>query len=291
MSFQVPLFRMEPAHDDGLGFEIVRIETMPAIARAAGSQRDNHYVAFLVTGGSGNYLIDFHPHSINTAMILFVTRGQVHGWHTERNITGFALQFNVDFIHHAHDGFLRRLLFFHQSGWPPCVTLDETQATVMKALCEELYYEFRHQEDERQTVIEALVRVFLIKGQRWYSKQHLSGDAASRITRDFLKLLDEHFGAFHRVSDYAVLIGVSPDYLTEVCQETLGQSAGELIRKRLVLQAKRLLAHSDESVNQIGATLEFADSSYFARFFKRETGSTPSEFRDDFRAEFHVRSG
>lgn len=63
----------------------------------------------------------------------------------------------------------------------------------------------------------------------------------------------------------------------------MGVTAGALLRQRLVIEAKRWLAHSEWTVAQIAENLNFADASYFGRFFKRETAVTPRTFREDFR--------
>jgi AraC-like DNA-binding protein len=59
----------------------------------------------------------------------------------------------------------------------------------------------------------------------------------------------------------------------------MGASAGDLIRERVLLEAKRLLANSDLMISQIAETLNFEDNAYFTRFFKKYLGTTPEGFR------------
>jgi AraC family transcriptional regulator, transcriptional activator of pobA len=59
----------------------------------------------------------------------------------------------------------------------------------------------------------------------------------------------------------------------------LGIPAGEVIRNRIILEAKRLLVNNDMTVLEIANYLNFADNSYFSKFFKRLEGVTPEEFR------------
>jgi AraC-like DNA-binding protein len=59
----------------------------------------------------------------------------------------------------------------------------------------------------------------------------------------------------------------------------LGISAGELIRDRILLEAKRLLINLDLTISEIAYQLNFSDNSYFTKFFKKYTGQKPDEFR------------
>lgn len=79
--------------------------------------------------------------------------------------------------------------------------------------------------------------------------------------------------------EYAALLYVTPNYLNAFCRHMLGKSAGEIIRNRVLLEAKRLLINADMSIAAIAYQLNFADNSYFTKFFKKYAGVTPEEFR------------
>ncbi len=66
-----------------------------------------------------------------------------------------------------------------------------------------------------------------------------------------------------------------------------GRPAIKHIHERLVLEARRLLFHTDNSLKEIGFDLGFSDASYFNRFFKRETGVTPAGYRSNIRKMYH----
>ena len=90
------------------------------------------------------------------------------------------------------------------------------------------------------------------------------------------------------VSAYAKKIGVSAGHLTDTVKEVTGSSPGKIIRQAIILEAKRLLAHTDLTVSQTCYTLSFDDPSYFGRFFKRETGQSPESFRKSIREKYHI---
>ena len=76
------------------------------------------------------------------------------------------------------------------------------------------------------------------------------------------------------------MLYITPNHLNACCKEVLGIPAGEVIRNRIVLEAKRLLVNLQLSISEIAYTLNFEDNSYFTKFFKKYAGVTPEEFRN-----------
>ena len=93
-------------------------------------------------------------------------------------------------------------------------------------------------------------------------------------------MIEREFRRQHRVQDYARRLAVSPDHLSVLSHRHLGRSAGDVIRQRLLIEAKRLLSYSDKPAFVVAAELSFADAAYFGRFFRRETGATPGRYRN-----------
>lgn len=99
------------------------------------------------------------------------------------------------------------------------------------------------------------------------------------LLQSFKKLTDKNFATLRLPKDYAALLYITPNHLNALCNDMLGISAGEVIRNRVILEAKRLLVNLDLNINEIAGKLNFADNSYFTKFFKKYTGLTPEEFR------------
>ena len=125
-----------------------------------------------------------------------------------------------------------------------------------------------------------LVELFL------YIERQCNTEARKRIPvlkhttiRSFQQLIDKHYTSIRLPKEYADLLYITPNHLNALCQEMLGKSAGDLIRNRVILEAKRLLTNADLSITQIADELNFKDDSYFNRFFKKDVGMTPDEFR------------
>ena len=98
---------------------------------------------------------------------------------------------------------------------------------------------------------------------------------------EFTRLIDRHYKNIKFPKDYAAMLNMTSNHLNSLCMTLVGKTAGELIRERLVLEAKRLLVNAKISSAEIAFQLGFESSSYFTQFFKKNTGLTPNSFRNE----------
>lgn len=99
------------------------------------------------------------------------------------------------------------------------------------------------------------------------------------LLEQFRELVNRHFHQHWPLELYAGALGISAAQLGRICREELGEPAMAPVNARLVREAQRLLAYSELDVKQIAHSLGFADTSYFSRYFRKQTGLTPREFR------------
>ena len=102
------------------------------------------------------------------------------------------------------------------------------------------------------------------------------------LMRQFEKLIEIHFREKRLPKEYAEMMFMTPNHLNSLSNNVAGKSAGEIIRERILLEAKRLLANSDLMIGQIAEALHFEDNAYFTRFFKKYLGTTPEGFRASY---------
>jgi len=103
--------------------------------------------------------------------------------------------------------------------------------------------------------------------------------------RRFRKMLEADFAQQHQVQHYAKALGMGEKTLSRVCVTAVGLPAKAVINQRLVLEAKRLLAHTNLSVQVIGHALGFEDATNFVKFFRKSVDNTPLAFRQHMGAE------
>ena len=135
-----------------------------------------------------------------------------------------------------------------------------------------------------------MLQIFILTGR--LNKGTTNNGPASynqTLLKNFQKLIDANFIDLKLPKDYAELLYITPNHLNAVCKDLLGMQAGELIRNRTMLEAKRLLRHLNPQLNisEIAFKLNFSDNSYFTKFFKKATGILPEEFRKNILNQNH----
>ena len=99
--------------------------------------------------------------------------------------------------------------------------------------------------------------------------------------KNFLRILEENFHRTEGVDYYAEKLFMSARNLNLICQNILQQSVSEIIETRKLIEAKNLLISTDKSISEIGYELGYNEKSYFTTVFKKKSGQTPSEFREE----------
>jgi AraC family transcriptional activator of pobA len=107
---------------------------------------------------------------------------------------------------------------------------------------------------------------------------------ADPVVAELRRLLEANFRAQRRIGFYAGTLAMTADRLNDHVKRATGVTAGHLLRQRVLTEAKRQLVFTDLAIGEIAYDLAFADPSHFGRFFKKQTGKTPQEFRAGKRA-------
>jgi len=110
----------------------------------------------------------------------------------------------------------------------------------------------------------------------------------TRLTDRFRELIDQHYRENWQLQNYASKMAVSLVQLRAACAAATGQSPTKMIHARIITEAKRNLIFGDMSMEQIAYWLGFSDAAYFTRFFRKEVGQSPSQFRLSARQQPHV---
>jgi AraC-like DNA-binding protein len=99
--------------------------------------------------------------------------------------------------------------------------------------------------------------------------------------KNFLKILEENFRRPEGVEFYADKLFMSARNLNLICQNIMHMSVSEIIEARKLIEAKNLLISTSKTISEIGFDLGYNEKSYFTTVFKKKSGQTPSEFRDE----------
>ncbi|WP_170254632.1 helix-turn-helix domain-containing protein [Phaeodactylibacter luteus] len=271
---------------DGQQFDMCRLEDfLQESAMGSHVHRHNYYMLMYVCRGQGQQLIDFAHHDVLPGRFFLMYPGQVHAWGSHDGLEGHLIFFTPAFFTERYNNNnLREFPFFNTSHFLPYIDLSAPQAASFGYLLEAMLKEYHAKEEDYLKTLRSFLNILLYQCKRFYfERAQASLPANDRtavlIVRRFEQLIEEQFREKRLVRDYAQLLLLTPNYLNAICSRVVGKSAGELIRERVMLEAKRLLLHDGRTVAEIGASLNFDDNSYFGRFFKKYEGLSPEQFR------------
>jgi AraC-like DNA-binding protein len=245
--------------------------------------KHSFYHLVLFTEGGGTHAIDFKTFKVEPYQIYFMVPGQVHSWSFEGRVDGYVIHFSAGFFQSflLANNYLDQFPFFSGDINEAVINIPAAFRTRVISIFEDIIAESENPARMTVDMIRALLLELFILISRMNSgagsKQLSSYN--STLLKNFRKLIEQNFSKMRLPKEYAELLYITPNHLNAICNDVLGRSAGDIIRDRILLEAKRLLINLDLSVTEIAYSLNFNDNSYFSKFFKKYTGSTPEEFR------------
>ncbi len=233
----------------------------------------------VLTEGEAQHSIDGSHLTVNAPAVILVAEGKMHLFTPSPTAVGWAVRFTNEFLPLEITELFSQ--FLELSTIP---IRDEHTQKRLQTLVEMMREEERHPTCGDLATARHLLGAFLHLLQA--EKRRLMTNEVPEKSADystfyrFLNLLDEQFRKEKSVTYYADKLGVTARKLGEIAKEIFGSTTGSIIEQRSVIEAKRLLAYSEQTVQEIAYTLGFEDHSYFTKVFRKNTGFTPSEFRE-----------
>ncbi|WP_341841042.1 AraC family transcriptional regulator [Chitinophaga caseinilytica] len=223
--------------------------------------------------------------TLHAPVLLFFTPYQEYTFHGE--FSGSHLSFHGDFYcieKHRHEVACNGVLF-NNIYTPPFVPLDGEQAASADNYLRLLRDAMAGTDDlAREDLVIAHLKILLIIATRVKSRQieetltQLPPDAGPRL-QQFHQLLEAHFTQWKKPADYAAAMHITGKALSRLTAKYLSKTPSDLIAERVVQEAKRALHFSHQRVNEIATALGYNDPLYLSRLFRKQTGVSPREFR------------
>jgi AraC family transcriptional activator of pobA len=240
--------------------------------------RHNFYMICLIIKGGGTHVIDFHVIDILPNRLFFIKPEQVHFWQVQPNSKLAVVQFSDDFLTELFN--YNNIPAINNSS-DSFIDLQPDTAVTFSQILHKIDSENTHNQPNSKKIIQANIFILLSELERLVNNDSIERNKSNKYTilNNFKSLLNKKYKEITSVSDFACLLNITPNYLNIVVKGTTGSTANDLIHKRIILEAKRLLINEHADIVQIAFELGFKDASYFARFFKKATGQSPSDFR------------
>jgi AraC-like DNA-binding protein len=247
--------------------------------------RIDFHTVLLIDDGPVQHMIDFAEYEATAGDLLWIRPGQVHRFSQTSEYRGTALT--------MQPGFLPRSTVeatgLYRYDLPPLLHPDARQLAGLRSALAQLRREYEDTATlppgPHAAVLRHCLTAFLIRLAHLAtsSAQAASGRQSETTFTLFREAVEKGFATNHSVSAYADALGYSRRTLVRAVRAATGETPKGFIDKRVVLEAKRLLAHTDMPIGRVGAAVGFPDAANFSKFFHQHTDMTPAAFRAELR--------
>ncbi|MES1160387.1 MAG: AraC family transcriptional regulator [Bacteroidota bacterium] len=251
--------------------------------------RKDYYFFVLVRQGSSRHWIDMKPYTLKPDTFYFTVPHQVHLKEEAKPLKGTFIGFTAEFLALEANYLLRQLPIIQNPHNGHELSLSTADIIYLEDTLDKICAEYQTKNNWQHGMLIAHMHILLIYLSRLYTAQfHHTELAPDRLLlTKYLAKIEESYKELHDVTAYAGLLNISAGHLSEVVKQQSGKPAITHIHERLILEAKRLLFHTEQPIKEITFQLGFKDTSYFNRFFKRITKLTPVEYRLSIREMYH----
>lgn len=234
----------------------------------------------LCSSGSCRIKINLEEHEIKAPQLVTLMPGQIIELLSDvDSMDGYVISLSKRFIDMINlPGWQHQYMKMYNN---PITDIDINMFNSVRIFYSILYRAASNDKNPfRLQIIESLIRVFYYGGVT-----SLDTEGApqlkynNHVVANFLELVQQHYREERLIQYYAGRLCITPKYLSKLVKEHTGRSASDWIEQHVILEARAMLQSSDLSIQQIAASLNFPNQSFFGKYFKRATGVSPKQYR------------
>ena len=287
----LPLFHLYGDPPDDQAFDFIHIETIASRSSIhdwtiRAHRHRNLFQILLIERGGGEMTFEAAMIGFDAPCAILVPATVAHGFRFRPAVTdGWVMTFTEDVAEAMGDRRGEALARLKGLAAEPVVPLGEPEHARLCKLAVELQEERFLARAGFRIAMRGLLALIAVEVARLAaSRARASADAIAleptgATVEALRKLVEEHFHKERQLAFYADKLAMTVDRLNDHVKRATGVTAGHLIRQRVLTEAKRQLVFTSQPIHEIAYDLAFSDPSHFARFFRKQTGTTPHEFR------------
>ena len=227
------------------------------------------------------HAIDFKDHPISNQSVHFVFPNQIHKVKRELDTNGHVVLISKEYFSDLDYELYGQ--FFHAFYLHPALNMASSEFAQVYGVLELIKQELQNKSNYHQAIVKdylhVLIRLFLRSQSVSITQPHIH-DKDFKLYMDLMLEVENTFLDHHPVAYYSEQLQVSLRKLNVVCHKYHGATCSGVLHDRIILEAKKLLVHTDKSVKEVMFALNYKDAAYFNRFFKKQTGLSPSAYQE-----------
>jgi AraC family transcriptional activator of pobA len=290
MSAGLPLFHLYGDPPDDQAFDFIHVETIASRSSIndwlirAHRHRNLFQILFIEKGG-GEMIFEASIKPFTAPCAIIIAPNVAHGFRFHADVTdGYVMSFSEDVALMLGGRAGEAVAQLKAMAVEPIVAVDPLrEGGRIVRLCADLHQEGFLARDGYRLAMRALLALIAIEVGRQSASRARTGSVtlapADGTVETLKRLVEENFRKERQIGFYAGRLAMTPDRLNDHVKRAAGVTAGHLIRQRVLTEAKRELVFTGRAIHEIAYELGFADPSHFARFFRKQTGLTPQDFR------------
>jgi AraC family transcriptional activator of pobA len=287
----LPLFHLYGDPPDDQAFDFIHIETIASRSSIhdwtiRAHRHRNLFQILLIEHGGGEMTFEASSIAFESPCAILVPATTAHGFRFRPAVTdGWVMSFTEDVAQAMGDRRGEALARLRTLATEPVVPLGESERVRLLRLASELHEERFLARAGFRIAMRGLLALIAVETARLAAGRARPGademvaEPVGATIEALRKLVEEHFHKERQLAFYADKLAMTVDRLNDHVRRATGVTAGHLIRQRVLTEAKRQLVFTSLPIHEIAYDLAFSDPSHFARFFRKQTGTTPHEFR------------
>lgn len=246
--------------------------------------RHDFFEVLYLSKGSGFHVIDGNKYEIKPPCVFFMSPGQAHKLEFSSDIEGYIFIFTADFylINKSNQNRLIEFPFFFtiRQDNPPLQVENNKDVEFLVSLFTKGISEVQKGAKYSIELLRSLLDLILTTSAALYKNdENILKGKGHIVVKKFFQLVEENYEKNLSVAQYADKMALTPNHLTQTVTQLTGKTSSQIVKSKQILEIKRLLVYTNLGVSEIAHRLNFPDQSYFAKFFKREVGVSPLQYR------------
>ena len=218
--------------------------------------------------------------------LVIVPENMLYASSNVQNCIGYCIHFKTEYIRPLLKSSISSEFPYFNLDAEHIINISDRESEIIQQSFRDIIAEYERISPEKDFLLRSYIYILLLRVReiyRPYANKIKAGLTRSeKLAKKFKNLVEKNIISTRRVHDYAKKLNISPNYLSDMVQETFGKSPRDIINDMLLLEIKVQLGATDKSVSEIAYLLNFTDQAHLNHFMKLHTGLTPIEYREMF---------